>query len=276
MSIRAIANQQEALDITFLTFSGGERHVQLAETSLLSINQIDLECRIQNTTDVMDLLLLVNALRHKFSIDLMINLTIPYMPYARQDRVCAPGQAFSLEVFAGILNSTACNSVTVWDCHSQVGIDLTQAQNITPENIIATSPKLVSLLTAESSVLVCPDNGAKVRCEAIKSFFSLPYMIQCEKKRDPSTGKITHTEVGVESLKGKTAVITDDICDGGFTFIKIAEQLKAKGAEKVVLYVTHGIFSKGIEVFDGLIDEIYTSNSFEKVFNNTKLNVINY
>ncbi|SBS28147.1 Ribose-phosphate pyrophosphokinase [Marinomonas spartinae] len=276
MSIRVIANQHEVLDVTFLTFSGGERHVQLPGTSQSTVRQIDLSARLQSATDIMDLLLLVNALRHKFGADMVINITLPYLPYARQDRVCAEGQAFSLDVFAGLLNSMEFSNITVWDCHSQVGINLTRAKNITPEKIIAASPALVTLLQSANSVLVCPDNGAKARCSAIKAFFDLPSMIQCTKQRDPSTGKITQTTVDVDSLVGKTAIITDDICDGGFTFIKIAEQLKAKGAEKIVLYVTHGIFSKGVEVFDGLIDDIYTSNSIERTVVSPKINVIQY
>ena len=64
-------------------------------------------------------------------------------------------------------------------------------------------------------------------------------------------------------MDGRIAVITDDICDGGYTFIKVAEQLKAKGADKVVLFVTHGIFAKGLDVFDGLIDHVFTTDSFE-------------
>ncbi|MBJ7552802.1 ribose-phosphate diphosphokinase [Marinomonas spartinae] len=276
MSILVIANQHEILDVTFLTFSGGERHVQLPEPSRSIVRQIDLSARLQSATDIMDLLLLVNALRHKFGADIVINITLPYLPYARQDRVCAEGQAFSLEVFAGLLNSMEFSNITVWDCHSQTGIDLTRAENITPEKIIAASPALVTLLKSANSVLVCPDNGAKARCSAIKAFFALPSMIQCTKQRDPSTGKITQTTVDVDSLVGKTAIITDDICDGGFTFIKIAEQLKAKGAERIVLYVTHGIFSKGVEVFDGLIDDIYTSNSIERTVVSPKINVIQY
>jgi ribose-phosphate pyrophosphokinase len=57
-------------------------------------------------------------------------------------------------------------------------------------------------------------------------------------------------------------VITDDICDGGMTFIHVAQRLKALSAERVVLFVTHGIFSKGLGVFDGLIDHFYTTDSF--------------
>ena len=112
------------------------------------------------------------------------------------------------------------------------------------------------------SVLVCPDKGALSRCADLQQQLDIRQMVNCEKRRDPATGKITHTDVLVDDLTGKTAVITDDICDGGYTFIKIAEQLKVKNVERVVLYVTHGIFSKGLGVFDGLIDSIFTTNSF--------------
>ncbi|MCZ4141643.1 ribose-phosphate pyrophosphokinase, partial [Escherichia coli] len=80
--------------------------------------------------------------------------------------------------------------------------------------------------------------------------------------RDPVTGKILGTHVHATDLSGLTAVITDDICDGGATFIGIAKELRRLNCHKVVLYVTHGIFSKGIEVFNGLLDQLFTSDSF--------------
>ena len=117
-------------------------------------------------------------------------------------------------------------------------------------------------MQAKESVLVCPDKGALTRCKELQTTLGILNMVVCEKRRDPATGRITKTDVLVDDLSGKTAIITDDICDGGYTFIKIAEQLRAKNVDKVVLYVTHGIFSKGIGVFDRLIDSIYTTNSF--------------
>jgi ribose-phosphate pyrophosphokinase len=100
-------------------------------------------------------------------------------------------------------------------------------------------------------------------------------MIHCEKQRDPSTGKISTTTVNSPDLTGKTAVITDDICDGGATFIGIAKQLRSLNCQNIILYVTHGIFSKGLIVFDGLIDQVFTSSSLVQV-EPTQLNIINF
>ncbi len=250
----------ENIDASFFQFSGGERHVQLGQ--LPDEPKFVALAAIQNSNDLVDLLLLKNALDNAYEETVELSIELPYLPYARQDRVCAPGQAFSLQLMADLLKSLNANDLVVWDCHSDKGLELTGAKNVRPTEIINASAELTQLLKAEDTVLVCPDKGAVGRCKDIQRGLGIAAMIRCEKRRDPATGKITHTEVLSGDLSGKCAVITDDICDGGFTFIKIAEQLKAKNVERVVLYVTHGIFSKGLDVFEGLIDEIYTTSSF--------------
>jgi ribose-phosphate pyrophosphokinase len=256
--------QRLQLPVKHLGFSGGERHVQLDLEALSALDRSTLKIRaeLRSSDDVFDLLLTRNALAQAMG-DFPIDIEIPYLPYARQDRVCAPGQAFSLQVMAQLLSLLgASDPIAVWDCHSLVGTKLTGATNVLASSIVAASDSLRTLIVSDSTVLVCPDKGARGRCEEMAATLGARSLIYCEKVRDPSTGSIIGTTVGVDDLSGKTAVITDDLCDGGMTFIKIAEQLKAKHADRVVLFVTHGIFAKGLDVFDGLIDHIYTSNSF--------------
>jgi len=258
-----------------ISFSGGERHVQLGGITSTNIKEIVVRANINNSEQLVDVLLIENALRHKYGKALKLHLELPYLPYARQDRVCAPGQAFSLEVFANILKTLRLTTLVTWDCHSNVGITLTGARNIAPVDIIRADKELTSLLLNENTVLICPDKGAVNRCDDIKEKLNLANIVYCEKKRDPATGKIYKTDVLVDDLSGKCAVISDDICDGGYTFIKIAEQLKEKNVDKVVLFVTHGIFSKGIDVFDGLVDQVITTNSFNQQ-QHEKLKVISF
>jgi len=273
MPIEIFNDQNTALKFKLMSFSGGERHIQLEEAAPAASYTI--RAYLRDSTDVMDLLLLGNAVS-ALAPDAPLYVEIPYLPYARQDRVCAPGQAFSMKVMANMLNTMEnVNQLVVWDCHSPVGVQLTNASNISAHEIMATHAELSAVIRAEDSVVICPDKGAIGRTqETAKAFGDAP-IVYCEKVRDPATGQITHTQVNTDTLAGKTAIITDDICDGGYTFIKIAEQLKAKGAERIILFVTHGIFSKGFGVFDGLIDEIYTTTSFKHA--PTKgLNVIDY
>jgi len=85
-------------------------------------------------------------------------------------------------------------------------------------------------------------------------------------KRRAADGSIANVDIFTRApLSGKTCIIVDDICDGGRTFITLSRKLKEQGAAKVLLYVTHGIFSQGVDVLKGYIDQIFTTNSFPNV-----------
>ena len=93
-------------------------------------------------------------------------------------------------------------------------------------------------------------------------------MIRGSKVRDVTNGRILKTDVGGD-VKGKICVICDDILDGGATFIELANLLREKGAIKVYLIVSHGIFSKGVTTLHTdsnsktpVLDGIYTTDSF--------------
>ena len=273
--MKLFIDTNKEINYSLISFSGGERHIQLDETNPKAVNKVIIQARITSPTALIDLLLVENALRNQYGKELILELELPYFPYSRQDRVCASGQAFSLEVMTNLLSSLRLNKIVTWDAHSAVCVDMNDAVNIDPAQIIQADPQLLALLQAQDSVLICPDKGAVARCTDIKEKLALNTMVFCEKRRNPSTGKIIKTEVLADDLSGQCAVITDDICDGGFTFIKIAEQLREKNVKKIVLFVTHGIFSKGFEVFDDLIDEVVTTDSFPQI-EHSKLRVINF
>jgi ribose-phosphate pyrophosphokinase len=67
-----------------------------------------------------------------------------------------------------------------------------------------------------------------------------------------------------DKCEGKNCVIIDDLCDGGGTFLAIASQIKPA---HITLIVTHGIFSKGFDVFKGTFDEIIVSDSYAEYTN---------
>jgi ribose-phosphate pyrophosphokinase len=108
--------------------------------------------------------------------------------------------------------------------------------------------------------LVSPDAGAEkktrdiaMRLSTIEKKLDVFY---ATKIRDTLTGNITSTDIQGD-LNGRNLIIVDDICDGGQTFIELAKVLKNRGAEDVYLYVTHGIFSRGLAVL---------KNHFKKIF----------
>ena len=87
----------------------------------------------------------------------------------------------------------------------------------------------------------------------------------CKKKRCTETGAILETELEEIDCKGKTILIVDDICDGGATFVQLADKLKEQGAESVSLFVTHMIASKGLQAL-AIFENVYYINKVGNYF----------
>ena len=122
------------------------------------------------------------------------------------------------------------------DAHSDNSLNI--IQNLSPCQYI-----VKALIGCNPDVIVLPDSGAK-RYKNIGALEGYDF-IECEKVRDQTTGYITDFEMN-ECADGKDCLIVDDICDGGMTFILCAKALYKRGARRVALYTTHGIYSKGL------------------------------
>jgi ribose-phosphate pyrophosphokinase len=234
----------------YFRFSGGEESVKVHSSGCRGES---IQAKIKSSRDLMVLLLLTDALRREGCTQ--ISLRLDYVPYARQDRVCNKGESFSLKVFCDLINLQGYDKVYIADPHSDVTTAL--LDNVI---IIKEQYNTCSLIEETYDAVISPDGGAMKKAFKVAQTLDTELII-AGKVRDVSTGDIVKTEVYADSVPEKV-LITDDICDGGRTFIELAKVLRAKGAKVIHLYVTHGIFSKGFEVFDGLIDKIYTTDSF--------------
>lgn len=252
------------------TFPGGEEHIRFLEwpESIKfseDIIRVELFVQLTTSTQIMRLLLLANALRIYTCLKgVPLELKMPYFPYARQDRVCLEGEALSIKVMANLINSLDFQKVTVWDVHSTVSLALLENVHHIPQHaLIEAYVPLKQLLSRGEVTLLSPDAGAMKKTQQLSQYFGgFCSIIQAEKCRDLKTGQIIHTQIMGE-ITNKHILIADDICDGGRTFIEIAKILREKSCLSISLLVTHGIFSKGFKVFDGLIDHIYTTTSFK-------------
>lgn len=201
---------------------------------------VRINTRLNSSDDIMNLCLAVDALRNMGTK--CVEVFIPYVPYARQDRVMTTGEPLSIRVFANILNGLHLNKVTVFDAHSDVTTALIdRCKNLTNAVMVRYFLKELSL---NDYVLVSPDIGAYKKVDALGKALGYKGEIATGIKiRDVSTGEIIRSEVYANDLQGKNCIVVDDICDGGRTFIELAEALKAKNAGNLYLIVSHGIFS---------------------------------
>lgn len=257
---------------TTTVFSGGEVHVNVSAYPH-NCHTIFIKARISDSEGLIETLLLCEALSAKYPLAAK-SCFIPYLPYARQDRRCTDGDAFSSMIIGRTILKGIADlgfSISSVDIHSGVAKSVFETQIGTTINEfeLNTLPFFYSD-TFRSSILVSPDGGAKEKVSTLNSKLgNTKGIISGYKLRNPRNGDLSGFGVELDeydfrddNLNGADVMIVDDICDGGGTFLGIAEKLVEKGCGKISLYVTHGIFSKGFEIFSGVISNIYTTDSF--------------
>jgi ribose-phosphate pyrophosphokinase len=243
--------------INCFNFSGGECHVSIADIAI--DGTVNISADLYNSDDVMRLIMTVDAIRQIIA-DANIHLKIPYFPYARQDRVCNFGEAFAAQVMTKLINSLKCASVTVYDPHSQVIEELLDNCIVITQAQIVENSQLGATIKARNLTLLSPDAGASRKTQQLSEKLKTD-AIYCTKVRDPKTGQIMTTQIP-KGVSGQDFIIIDDICDGGRTFIELAKTLQSAGANKLYLYVTHGIFSKGLEVLKPYFSHVFCYHCF--------------
>ncbi|HKR42624.1 MAG TPA: ribose-phosphate diphosphokinase [Paraburkholderia sp.] len=234
----------QPVELKTVKFPGGEMHVTVGVD--VPADELLIVAHLPDSAAVMTLLMATDALRRAY-MDIPVALAMPYVPYARQDRVANAGEALSIKVFCDIINAQRYSRVTIQDPHSDVVAALL-------ERVVIDDP-LPALRRAVASVgtcptLVAPDAGARKRVFKLAKALELD-VVFADKTRDTRTGAIAGTKVQ-DDLPDTPLLVVDDICDGGRTFTELADALcerqAAQGIDRdLYLYVTHGIFSKGLD-----------------------------
>lgn len=279
-------NDQLSCGYEISKFPDGQQTLNVVEKgyatfdSLKNNNQgITIKSRLNSFKDL-ELIVCANQCLKEIGVK-RVRLYIPYCIGGRSDRKFEEGGINYIKtVIAPILNSQNFEKVTVLDPHSDVleaCINNFESRN----NYDLVLRSLTDIYNKDGAkdgiVLVSPDAGALKKMFKIQQRFGIKEMLIGSKERDLK-GNITHTSVsGFDvSMREKTFVIVDDICDGGRTFIEISKVIKEHhhryGGAKVVLIVTHGIFSKGFDTIFEHIDEVYTTDSIKEFESNDKLN----
>ena len=242
-------------------FSGGEiqvrlpRGLEVADKYIIRIDMMDSDS-ILKTCLVANALVSISGNKEKH---IPIHLYTPYFPYARQDRACWEREAASKQVVCKILNNSGIEKVCCLDIHSNNGHD-----SIEIESIYA---KIQDKENYE--LIIAPDKGAKERARYYANILGGIDVVELEKSRSSEDGRvlpISLTDSQVSLFAGKKCLIVDDICDGGYTFENIAREV-SRHTQRLDLFVTHGIFSKGFDaLYDSGIYKIITTDSILQNF----------
>jgi len=255
-------------DIRYKTmvFPDGQPHIKLDMDSCAGLDRkapLRILCRVNHPADLLLLLLVKNTLDYlEFE---QVEAAVTYLMAARMDRVMLEGEPFSLKVVAAMLNSAGFRRIRIFDPHSEVTTALIErSYAVTNHQYVRDVLQHYFAANGEDAwYLVSPDAGALKKIHKLAQYLGTERVVECMKERDLKTGALTSFKTTTEHLDGNTCFIIDDICDGGGTFAGTAALLKEKGAGKVILIVSHGIFSKG-KTING-VDAIYTTDSYRVV-----------
>lgn len=253
-------------------FPAGECYVNV--TVPHGIHSVRINTRCRNSDDIMNLLLAVDSLRRQGVWT--IHIFIPYFPYARQDRVCHSGDSFSLKVVADLIKGKDIKIIS-YDVHSDVLEILLDDQSLRFYGNRREVLDFIDYLEIQKTglALICPDAGARKKSQALFDQGMFDTLIYCEKSRD---SKFT-SGVGVEPIEnriaGMTAVVVDDICDGGATFNALGQRLQEAKVKESYLFVSHGIFSKGFNELKKYYKKVGTTNSMQNDYHNDYVKVFN-
>lgn len=259
MTILSTFRLDPYIPVTIKKFSAGEVQVTLDLEDQEHKGHIEIHANLKCSDGIIALAQIKDILDDwvRGTNPLMpIVLVMPYVPYARQDRAMVDGDAFSLKVFTNIINALNFDEICILDPHS----DVTPAL-LNKCTIYTQAQSLSTLVKDKYDAIVSPDGGALKKIYQCAKAIGVTSIIKADKERCVETGKILSTTYRGD-VAGKKLLIVDDICDGGFTFINLAKLLKENGATQVDLFVSHGIFSKGLDVLKPYIDHVHTHVSW--------------
>lgn len=252
--------------LTPFTFPDGAAHIKGAER--LSKDDIYhvADVRGHDPQDLVQLMMWSDAIE-QCSPNAKRIVLLPYLPGARMDRGTPQGAA----AYANLINQVRADQVITLDPHSPIMPHYINHLTIFPfERIIRREIGVSGDTKAYPyDAVIAPDKGAVDRATRAANVLHVP-VLRAEKTRDFATGKLSGFEMINDVMEGPGHyLIVDDICDGGGTFVGLADEIHKTHPDAVIdLWVTHGIFSKGWEAVIGGEDpfkgigHIHTTNSF--------------
>lgn len=174
-----------------------------------------------------------------------VEVVIPYLGYARQDREFLPGEIVTMKVIGKLFKGAGAKRVIVVDIHSTMGLKhfKIKAQNLSAIPDLVNYFKKIKL---KNPLVVSPDQGGKERAKQFAQLFDSDY-IALQKKRDRKTGKVQIETKGLDEVKDRDLILVDDMISTGGSIIKSTEFLKKQKCNRIFVACTHALLINDAE-----------------------------
>jgi len=189
-----------------------------------------------------------------------VTAVVPYLAYARQDKVFLAGEGVGVETIARMLKAAGLDNMLTVNIHSEAAL----AQFPFPAETVSAIPLLAEHFVAEGhgdAFALAPDKGAMYIAEQAQAVLG-GGAGHLDKKRDRYTGQTVQTASGLD-LKGQTVIIFDDIISTGGTIVGAAKILKEQGAKHVFCACVHPLLIGDAEkrILEAGVEEIIGTDS---------------
>ncbi|MEO0488637.1 MAG: ribose-phosphate pyrophosphokinase [Cyanobacteria bacterium P01_A01_bin.123] len=239
-------------------FADGELYIQIQE-SIRGGDVYLLQPTSHPVNDhLMELLIMIDACRRASARQ--ITAVLPYYGYARADRKTAGRESITAKLVANLMTQAGAGRVLAMDLHSaQI-----QGYFDIPCDHVYSSPVIIDYLASknfEDIVVVSPDVGGVARARAFaKKLNDAPLAIIDKRRQAHNVAEVMNL---IGDIKGKTAVLVDDMIDTAGTICEGARLLRQEGARQVYACATHAVFSPpAIErLSSGLFEEVIVTNT---------------
>jgi ribose-phosphate pyrophosphokinase len=227
--------------VEIFIFPDLEKRIRIKETVLDKDCVIIQSASIPPDENYMELFIMIDALKRSGAKS--VKVLIPYLGYQRQDHVFRDGEAVSLEVIAKILKAVGADEVISFDLHSPKIPEVFPIPFTHLSALAMFSQKIKKDFDLSKIVLVSPDMGGIRRIKEVSSALgNVPFAI-VNKNRDLATGEINDSNLDGD-VRGKIAIIVDDMISTGKTIVEATDILLENGATKVIVFATHAVFAK--------------------------------
>ncbi len=192
--------------------------------------------------NLMELLIMIDALKRASAN--RITAVIPYFGYARQDRKDQPRVPITAKLVANLLTVAGANRILTMDLHAG---QIQGFFDIPVDHLFAIGvfTEYFNKIKLDDLVIVSPDVGGIKMARAYAKRLSAGLAIIDKRRDSPEKTEVIHI---LGEVKGKNAIITDDLIATGSSLIEAVEALKKAGAKTIRAAITHGVLSGPAQV----------------------------